>query len=195
MADELSQRTAADRVSAVRACCELGDLASVKTQLAATDVNATGEDGRTPLIYAAVKGHTAVVEYLLANNADVHATTDRGWGALLYTAVGGHLETARPLVAAKADAMQETKEGWSALTAAVKQGHMALAMELSTAQATVVALEATPWTLNAQLSLLTVFRTDRPFAGASSSRKESRGGGGGTGGSRGFPVVTLPWPS
>lgn len=41
------------------------------------DFETRGKDGRTPLSYAAEKGHEAVVKLLLEQGADVNAEDDR----------------------------------------------------------------------------------------------------------------------
>ena len=51
-----------------------GNIEAVKQHLAAgTDVNAKGDDGRTPLHEAAWNGHKEVAALLIANGADVNA--------------------------------------------------------------------------------------------------------------------------
>ena len=49
---------------------------------AGNDVNARGLDGFTALIGAAAKGHSGVVQILLANGAEVNAKEKNGWTAL-----------------------------------------------------------------------------------------------------------------
>ena len=42
------------------------------------NVNLAGDDGETPLIYAAKQGNKEMVELLLAHNADVNAKSKAG---------------------------------------------------------------------------------------------------------------------
>ena len=118
--DELQNQSAEDNMMRFLALCEENDLVSVRNMAAGVDIDGTSKDGRTPLIYAAVKGHTEIVQYLLDQNADVNKATPRQWGPLLYASVGGHYETAQALLSAKADPTQETQEGWTPITAATK---------------------------------------------------------------------------
>ena len=56
-----------------------GNIEAVKQHLAAgTDVNAKGDDGRTPLHEAAWNGHKQVAALLIANDAAVNAKTEAG---------------------------------------------------------------------------------------------------------------------
>ena len=44
----------------------------------ASDVNWKDQNGKTPLHYAACKGHKEIAELLIANGADVNAKDDKG---------------------------------------------------------------------------------------------------------------------
>lgn len=57
---------------------------------------ATTNDGATPLLIAAVGGHTDVVELLVAANAEIDkATTDNGSTPLHAAAQNGHIDVLR----------------------------------------------------------------------------------------------------
>jgi ankyrin repeat protein len=61
-----------------------GDLGRVKQLVAAgVDVNVCSSNGRTPLIYAALRAQPDVVEVLLQAEADVDAQADDGSTALI----------------------------------------------------------------------------------------------------------------
>ena len=59
---------------ALRDAVKAGNIEAVKQHLdAGVDVNAKNQLGRTSLHAAAYRGHTVVVELLVANDADVNA--------------------------------------------------------------------------------------------------------------------------
>ncbi|MBL8916069.1 MAG: ankyrin repeat domain-containing protein [Archangium sp.] len=77
---------------------ECGDLSLLKAALkSAPDVNAIGDEKKTPLILAAARGWVDGVKLLLAAGAE-HAWRDASdETALLKAAANGHLEAARVL--------------------------------------------------------------------------------------------------
>ena len=100
---------------------EQGDIEAVKEYLAAgTDVNAKGDDGWTPLLYAAAYGHKGIVELLIAAGADVNAkivTPMNPWDVdgetpLHYAA---NKETAELLIAEGADVNAKDEDGGTPL--------------------------------------------------------------------------------
>jgi ankyrin repeat protein len=77
----------------LRDAVKAGNIEAVKQHLAAgADVNAKNQLGRTSLHAAAYRGHTVVVELLVANDADVNALSVNGktpldWAETVYESV------------------------------------------------------------------------------------------------------------
>lgn len=67
------------------------------------DVNARDDDGRTPLLSAAVAGYREVVEVLLANHAEIDAKDKKGRSALQVAAYWGQQDVAKLLLGSKAE--------------------------------------------------------------------------------------------
>lgn len=63
----------------------------------------TMEDGQTPLHFAAIKNHTGIAEFLLANDADTSAQDINGSTPLHEACRYGNIEIAEALLEAKAD--------------------------------------------------------------------------------------------
>jgi len=79
---------------------ESGDVAQVKTALETTkDVNQLGAEKRTPLITAAERGLTEIVQVLLGAGAEPEWRDATDETALLKAAANGHLAVARLLTA------------------------------------------------------------------------------------------------
>ena len=78
---------------ALRDAVKAGNIKAVKQHLdAGADVNAKNQLGRTSLHAAAYRGHTVVVELLVANDADVNALSVNGktpldWAETVYEGV------------------------------------------------------------------------------------------------------------
>ncbi len=72
---------------------EQGDIEAVKEYLAiGTNVNAKGEDGETPLHFAAIGGQKEIAELLIAKGADVNAKDDDDTTPLDWTVEADHTE-------------------------------------------------------------------------------------------------------
>lgn len=63
--------------------------------LSGTKVDTRSKQGESPLMMAALKGHTAIAKRLIARGADVNKT---GWTPLHYAASGGHVEMIKLLL-------------------------------------------------------------------------------------------------
>jgi ankyrin repeat protein/thioredoxin-related protein len=86
------------------------------------NVNARDDDGRTPLLWAAVQDHFPLVELLLRHGADV-ALADEDGLTPLYAASGrGHIEIVKRLIAAKAPVDAAADNGDTPLLIAAVRG-------------------------------------------------------------------------
>jgi uncharacterized protein len=72
-------------------------------------------EGWTPLIYAASKGHDAVVDYLLSLDVDIDATSENGTTALMMAAQAGRITTVKLLLQHKADVNVKNQSGLTAM--------------------------------------------------------------------------------
>jgi ankyrin repeat protein len=78
-------------------------------------IDATDQNGRTPLMEAVFGGHIDTVEELLARGANVNAQDADGWTALMEAAAKGRADLVRTLLERGADARLKNKNGWNAL--------------------------------------------------------------------------------
>ena len=85
------------------------------------------QEGNTPLHCAAEKGHTAIVDTLLAHGADAKAVAKTGWTPLHYAADEGHTAIVHALLSKGADAKAvEIVQGHTPLHYAAGGGHNAI---------------------------------------------------------------------
>ena len=87
-----------------------GDLAQVKALLAKDPslLNATGQNEKAPLHWAAQGGHLALAKYLISRGAAVDALNIQKETPLVYAAENGHLKLAELLIARGADVNVKT---------------------------------------------------------------------------------------
>jgi ankyrin repeat protein len=90
------------------------------------DLNAADIDQVTPLMEAALKGHTKVVDFFLSQpdmTDQVDTTAQSGITAMWLAASGGHADTVKSLLAKGADATNVRVDGITALATAAVSGH------------------------------------------------------------------------
>ncbi len=108
-----------------------GDLDLVKLMVEkGAEVN---KPGWTPLSYAATKGHTDIVAYLLEHHAYIDAEAPNGSTPLMMAAYFGYDSTVKLLLEEGADPRLKNKLGFSALDLAVREGHKNIADMLARA--------------------------------------------------------------
>lgn len=90
-------------------------------------LGAAENDGLSPLVAAAFRGHAAVVEYLVQQGAEVDETDLRratgGYTALAWTAYHGHAAAAKHLLVRGADSSLKNYDGKTARQIAVERHH------------------------------------------------------------------------
>ncbi|KAJ5723182.1 hypothetical protein N7488_001217 [Penicillium malachiteum] len=98
---------------------ELEELFSKK----GLDIEATDSSCRSPLSYAAEKGHSKVMRLLLQMGADIERTDSYGRSPLSWAAENGHENAVRLLLDSGADSTTQDGSGQSPLSCATKNGH------------------------------------------------------------------------
>jgi ankyrin repeat protein len=93
---------------------ELRSLISQPTDVL-IDVNVRDEYGWTPLLSAAMNGHTDIVQILLAAGANPNTRNKYGWTPLMWAAGQGYSEIVRSLIASGARLNAQDRNGWTAL--------------------------------------------------------------------------------
>ncbi|GMI14779.1 hypothetical protein TrVE_jg7335 [Triparma verrucosa] len=121
---------------------EVGNARKVQELLSAgvfVSCSKEGDEGRTALLKAALRGHLEVVQVLVAAGADVNkARTDDGCTPLFMAAQNGHQNVVQALVTARADLNKATTDtGDTPLYIAAQQGHLDVVQALVAARADV----------------------------------------------------------
>lgn len=118
-----SNQSTADADEALLEVASQGDLDAVNKLLGRQPPDVRDSCDWTPLMKAALNGHTPVVARLLEAGADIDAVDNGGYTAMMLAASNNHTETLTLLI--ERGAMidhQEATEGLTALIWAVKQG-------------------------------------------------------------------------
>jgi ankyrin repeat protein len=117
--------------SALRLAAWKGDLVMTQ-ELVAAGATLETEDW-TPLIYAALNGHDAVVAFLLSQGANANARNTDGMTALMAAARGGFVSVIEQILAAGADVDALSERQQTALDWAEKTGNSRAAQALRAA--------------------------------------------------------------
>ena len=106
-----------------------GDIAAVKNLLAKpkpTDINLTGKDGWTALMWAAELGRYEMAAFLIKKGANTRIGNKEGTLALSMAAQHGHEELVKLLVDVGININSQNQAGTTALMNAALQGHMSV---------------------------------------------------------------------
>lgn len=119
----------------------LGNRSAVENFIAlGADVNATEEDGTTPLMRAVHGRYTDIAKRLIGSGANVAARNRYGVTALYLAARGGDAAITRELLVAGIDANTSLPGGESALMTAARSGHTDVVGVLLTGSNTLASL-------------------------------------------------------
>ena len=108
----------------MNSCGQTGDDLCARALIdARADLEATGNDSRTALIFACEQGHERCVKALAAAKADLEAALPSGATALILSCQKGHEGCVQALVAAKANVDATKNDGSTALMKACAKSH------------------------------------------------------------------------
>ncbi|MBN8776744.1 MAG: ankyrin repeat domain-containing protein [Thiomonas arsenitoxydans] len=111
--------------NALMIACLQGDLGIVKLIVEkGAEIN---KPGWTPLSYAATRGRTEVVKYLLEHSAYIDAAAPNGSTPLMMAAYFGYDSTVKLLLEEGADPKLKNAMGYTALTLATQMNHKDIA--------------------------------------------------------------------
>ncbi|XP_071078492.1 ankyrin repeat domain-containing protein 29-like [Haliotis cracherodii] len=100
------------------------DMVEYILSLKIVDINGRGQWGRTPLMWAAERGHTKLVQLLLRHGADPLLVTDGGNNILHLACRGGHVDIVKYILShTKVDINGRGSQGWTSTMEASRWGH------------------------------------------------------------------------
>ena len=124
--DALNFETATDvdpQVDAALDAAENGDVHSLVQLFQSVDVNATGDEGDTPLHIAALYGHVETVQECLKRGANVNARDEDASTPLHDACAGGHVDIAWLLIQKRANVNAVDSDGDTPLINASRGNH------------------------------------------------------------------------
>ena len=145
-----SRATAKDMVgnSALHVAADMGFKDVVYRLCAEIDVKRRGRNGLTPLHYAAMSGHLAILEYLLEKGAEIEAVDELfGWTPLHCAADNGHAKIVRFLLTHKGSVdAKDDRVSWTPLHFAEMNGDKEVLRLLKRSKASQHAKDMNGWT-------------------------------------------------
>jgi len=104
------------------------------------------EDSNSPLYATSMRGHEAIVEFLVREGADVNAHNEKGRTPLHAASMRGHEAIVKMLVRHKADVNAKDEKDRSPLIIALQRGHPELAKWLLTQRQNLNSRDDHGWT-------------------------------------------------
>lgn len=140
-----SAETESQLTGLLKAAAE-GNISHVEQYVKSVRPDKKGKHGDTALMWAAYKGHTSVVQYLLEVGADVNAEDKEDWTPLHNAASEGHAEIIKILIADGAKVNAEDDYDRTPLHWAAMDGHTDAVIALVAKGADVNAEDKDDWT-------------------------------------------------
>lgn len=132
---QVSLFQASSKRSQLHEACLAGNITAVRGLVAQhpEQLEMPAAEGETPLYFASMRGHSAIVDLLLKSGASVSSQTRSGNTPLHAAARGGHAEVLKSLLSARANPGALNAFGETAFFVACVQGHTEIASTLSRA--------------------------------------------------------------
>jgi len=108
---------------------QIGDYTKVRDILKSSPnlINVKDKHGNTPIVYAAWRGHTNIVTFLLSKGAKIDEANSQMWTPLHRAAYNGHLGAVQALVNSGANINAKTSSGMTPLKMAEGNNHTEVA--------------------------------------------------------------------
>lgn len=137
--DQLLPLTASNGKSALMVASKKGDLALVKSLIAAgASIEQRTLTNGSALMFAVLGNRRSVAEWLFEKGADIHVVGSNGWTALTLAAAKGHVELLQWLIENGADTEVRDVYRYTPLMRAVDNGQLTVATLLLTLPQTAI---------------------------------------------------------
>ncbi|XP_048257878.1 uncharacterized protein LOC124126822 isoform X2 [Haliotis rufescens] len=111
--------------SLLHIACHVGDTAIVQYLVSLSNVNTTGQYGRTPVMMAASKGHQSVFDLLISKDADLTLVDKDGNGLFHLACYGGNTAIVQYLVS-PSNVNTRGQNGWTPVMMAAFKGYQSV---------------------------------------------------------------------
>ncbi|XP_071084544.1 ankyrin repeat and KH domain-containing protein 1-like [Haliotis cracherodii] len=114
-----------DSNSLLHLACYGGNTATVQYLVSPSNVNTRGQNGWTPVMMAAFKGHQSAFDLLVSKHADLTLVGKKGNSLLHLACYGGNTATVQYLVS-PSNVNTRGENGWTPVMMAVMEGHQSV---------------------------------------------------------------------